>query len=367
MAALLIRQLETHQKLQNRIQSRLRSRCTCIEEGQASLCHLRSYGTIITDEFNTIEYADAEAIDALRGPVEGWDDDDNPIILHDSSCSGAITDYWSFIELQSVGGKRGEPGSHEDLHHYVVVRRAEDAATCWIQICVHFSPAVDGRPLYVWSVRDVTASARCMEMCRITTKEEYTLSLEEDGFPHSPLLTQAPLDGDESGHTDLSSRQMRDQLAEILEYVVGSEHFAVLHLTGFGAVDAVFPRRLLGWHAADLLDRSFIGLLSPEDRVFFCKVLRRCHHDGLPQRLILKVACAAGFLCPADTAAEKQSGERAYVDCDVTVLMPDSVQQPVLVVRATDPPPPSGHQILSERHLVLREQLADCVWGLDNA
>ncbi|KAJ2582879.1 hypothetical protein GGH95_001296 [Coemansia sp. RSA 1836] len=162
-------------------------------------------------------------------------------------------------------------------------------------------------------------------MSRLITADDYTLSLEDDGFPHTPLLTQAPI--------DCHPRRARDELAELLEKAAVSECFAVLHLTGFGAVDSVFPRRMLGWGEADLLDRSFIGLLSPEDRIFFCRALRRCHHDRIPQRLILKVASA--LLAEHDAHLAEA---HMYADCDVTVLMPEAVQQPVLVVRANDPP-----------------------------
>ncbi|KAJ2825472.1 hypothetical protein GGI24_003149 [Coemansia furcata] len=165
-------------------------------------------------------------------------------------------------------------------------------------------------------------------MSRLTTADDYTLSLEDDGYPHTPLLTQAPTN---CHPTELRAR---DELAELLGMAVASERFAVLHLTGFGAVDSVFPRRMLGWSETALLDRSFIGLLSPEDRIFFCRALRRCHHDGIPQRLILKVASALA----GNTDEHAHLPEaHIYTDCDVTVLMPEAVQQPVLVVRANDP------------------------------
>ncbi|KAJ1826557.1 hypothetical protein LPJ56_002117 [Coemansia sp. RSA 2599] len=253
----------------------------------------------IVDINNNIKHADPEAVSALRGPAEGWRDDEL-VSLRDGSCAGAVEDHWSVIERLSVGS-----GDEADGHHYLVVQRSEDAAVCWIQICIHYLPAVDGQPLYAWYMRDISCSARCLESFGITTKEEYTLSLEDDGFPFSTLLTQAlPEDhgDDELGqqpvvtHASPAEQQSRDQLAGLLESAVLAETFAVLYLTGFGAIDSVFPRRLLGWAESDLLDRSFIGLLSPEDRTFFCRVLRRCSHDGIPQRLIVKMACAPGFI-----------------------------------------------------------------------
>ncbi|KAJ2040417.1 hypothetical protein H4S04_002429 [Coemansia sp. S16] len=303
----------------------LRSKCTC-SQAQAADCHLRSSGVIIVDQLSRIVFADHEAIDVLRGPAEEWNaNDDTPVSLRDNSYSGHLHDYWRFIERFTVSDNTTDGSDSEVSHHYLVVERTEDKVVSWMQVCVHYSPAEDGRELYVWSVRDISGPTRCLEMSRLTTADDYTLSLEDDGFPHTSLLTQAP--------TDCHPTQLRarEELARLLEIAAVSERFSVLHLTGFGAVDAVFPRRMLGWGETDLLDRSFIGLLSPDDRIFFCRALRRCHHDGIPQRLILKVASAlAGgnaHLAEAHT----------YADCDVTVLMPEAVQQPVLVVRANDP------------------------------
>ncbi|KAJ1720124.1 hypothetical protein LPJ53_005208 [Coemansia erecta] len=304
----------------------------------------------IVDEHSNIRYADSEAITAFRGPSEGWNDDE-PVTLRDNSCSGLVSNYWTAVELQSVGNSDGSDG-----HHYLVVQRADDQAVCWIQVCIHASPADDGRPLYAWYVRDISCSARCLEMGSQTTSGEYTLSLEDDGFPFSSLLThEQPEDSQpcEPAYGHPLERAVRDQLAALLSSAVRSECFAVLYMTGFGAIDAVFPRRLLGWAEADLLDRSFIGLLSPDDRTFFCRVLRRCNHDGIPQRLILKVACADGFA---------SGSQGSFVDCDVTVLIPESVQQPVLIVRATDQQPLSA-SICPARppllHTVQRVQLLE--------
>ncbi|KAJ1837802.1 hypothetical protein LPJ73_007280, partial [Coemansia sp. RSA 2703] len=326
-------------------------------------CHLRSFGMAIVDEHNNIRYADSEAITAFRGPNEGWHDDE-PVTLRDNSCNGPVSNYWTAVELQSVGSSDGT-----DSHHYLVVQRTDDQAVCWIQVCIHASPADDGRPLYAWYVRDISCSARCLEMGSQTTKDEYTLSLEDDGFPLSSLLTQEPLEesqAHESGCGHPLERTVRDQLAALLSSAVQSECFAVLYMTGFGAVDTVFPRRLLGWAESDLLDRSFIGLLSPEDRTFFCRVLRRCNHDGIPQRLILKIACADGF---AGNCGKQGS---SFIDCDVTVLIPDSVQQPVLIVRATDQQPLSeGIRAARPLHTVQRVQLLaskdEGEWGRSKA
>ncbi|KAJ2870833.1 hypothetical protein GGH93_005279 [Coemansia aciculifera] len=306
----------------------LRSKCTC-SQAQAADCHLRSSGIIIVDQLSRIVFADHEAIDVLRGPAEEWNaDDDTPLSLRDSSYSGHLHDYWRFIEYFTVSDTMTDGNDSEVSHHYLVVERTEDKVVSWMQACVHYSPAEDGRELYVWSVRDISGPTRCLEMSRLTTADDYTLSLEDDGFPHTPLLTQAP--------TDCHPTQLRarDELAELLEMAAASECFSVLHLTGFGAVDSVFPRRMLGWGETDILDRSFIGLLSPDDRIFFCRALRRCHHDGIPQRLILKVASALA----GDVGGDAHLPEaHIYADCDVTVLMPEAVQQPVLVVRANDP------------------------------
>ncbi|KAJ2029487.1 hypothetical protein IWW57_001694 [Coemansia sp. S610] len=308
----------------------VRSKCTC-SQARAADCHLRASGVIIVDQLGRIEFADHEAIDVLRGPAEEWiEGSDTPLSLRDDSCSGHLYDYWRFIEYFTVSDAMADGKDSEASHHYLVVERTEDKVVSWIQLCVHYSPAEDGRELYVWSVRDISGSARCLEMSRLATSDDYTLSLEDDGFPHTPLLTQAPTD------CHPTQPRARDELAELLETAAASEHFAVLHLTGFGAVDSVFPRRMLGWGEADLLDRSFIGLLNPDDRIFFCRALRRCHHDGIPQRLILKVATALA----GDTDSAHLPEAHIYADCDVTVLMPEAMQQPVLVVRANDPAAP---------------------------
>ncbi|KAJ2731045.1 hypothetical protein IW152_004830 [Coemansia sp. BCRC 34962] len=308
----------------------VRSKCTC-GQARAADCHLRASGVIIVDQLGRIEFADHEAIDVLRGPAEEWNEDGGtPLSLRDDSYSGQLSDYWRFIECFTVSDKMADGKDSEASHHYLVVERTEDKVVNWIQLCVHYSPAEDGRELYVWSVRDISGSARCLEMSRLATSDDYTLSLEDDGFPHTPLLTQAPTD------CHPTQSRARDELAELLEAAAASECFAVLHLTGFGAVDSVFPRRLLGWGEADLLDRSFIGLLNPDDRIFFCRALRRCHHDGIPQRLILKVASALA----GDTKDAHLPEAHIYADCDVTVLMPEAMQQPVLVVRANDPAMP---------------------------
>ncbi|KAJ2009723.1 hypothetical protein GGI04_000213 [Coemansia thaxteri] len=326
---------------------------------RAADCHQRSSGVIIVDQLDNIVFADSEAIDVLRGPAEEWSDD-SFLPLRDNSYAGCLHEYWRFIEYLTVSDNDCTSGNGyaantedssaiADSHHYLVVERAEDHVVIWMQVCVHFSPSEDGKALYVWSVRDISGPARCLEMSRMATVEDYTLSLEDDGFPYTPLLTHAPT----SCHP--SNRQARAEMAALLEAAAVSERFAVLHLTGFGAVDAVFPRRMLGWSEACLLDRSFIGLLSPEDRIFFCRALRRCYHDGIPQRLVLKIASAPLSSLTASkvdmdeaaaTLALVTGGEEhahlpeahIYIDCDVTVLMPEAaVQQPVLVVRANDP------------------------------
>ncbi|KAJ1888969.1 hypothetical protein LPJ66_008291 [Kickxella alabastrina] len=288
---------------------------------------------ILVDETHNIKFADAEAIEALRGPRKCWEDD-QLVEQRDESYSGAISKYWELIEWLSVG-------SNTDKHHYLVIQRTEDSQLCWMQVCVHYAPSADGQPLYIWSVRDISGPSRCLETSRASTKYEYTLSLEEDGFPYSPLLGP--------------QRGMRDEMAGLLQSAVDSGLFAVLHLTGFGAVDAVFPRRLLGWREADLLDRSFIGLLSPEESVFFCKVLRRCLNDGIPQRVVLKVASAPE--CPGSAGAAGCDGRAAvrYIDCDVTVLVPECVQQPVLIVRAAAT---ADANLQQQKHLVLSPDLA---------
>ncbi|KAJ2559747.1 hypothetical protein EV175_000179 [Coemansia sp. RSA 1933] len=289
---------------------------------------MRADGIVIVDPANnSIVFADADAIAALRGPAEEWVNG-QPTLMRDESCTGTIGDHWRLLESVSISDKSGSGNTH----HYLVVERKEDATVCWIQFCLHQMPPEDGRSLCVWNVRDITNSARCLDMLRTSasTGGDYMLSLEDDGFPHSPLLTQ--VQSAESGVSpapkDIGSR---DSLFQLLETAASTGAFGVLHLTGFGAVDSVFPRSFLGWREEDILDRSFVGLLSPEDRVFFCQALRRCCHDGLPQRLILKVA--------SDFASEAAAGcdkEQQYLDCDVTVLMPDATHHPVLVVKAND-------------------------------
>ncbi|KAJ2158706.1 hypothetical protein GGF46_003575 [Coemansia sp. RSA 552] len=287
---------------------------TCGER-LAGDCHLRAYGVMMVDVHGGIVHADDEAIDVLRGPVDGWDD---------NKCAGAVHQHWTFMERVSVGGRA--PG---DRHHYLVVRRAEDSAVAWVQVCIH-SVLHSGQILFIWHVRDVTASARCLEMSRAPAPGDYMLSLEDDGMPHTALLTRKP---------GVPEPATRDQLVELLEEAVASEHFAVLYLTGFGAVDSLFPRRLLGWSEPDLLDRSFVSLLCDEDRGFFCRALRRCHRDGIPQRLALKLEGSLG----------------SYLSCDVTVLMPEPLQQPVLVIRS------NGQQALApqtQQHAVYRALLS---------
>ncbi|KAJ1770989.1 hypothetical protein LPJ74_002680 [Coemansia sp. RSA 1843] len=296
---------------------------TCSKSHSAD-CHMRADGIIIVDPSDNIVFADADAISALRGPVDEWIDG-QLVPLRDSSCTGNLAQHWKRLEAISVSDSAG----CGDTHHYLVVERSEDGAVCWIQFCIHYSPAEDGRPLFVWNVRDITNSARCLDTLRTSTSasNDYMLSLEDDGFPHSSLLTQIQSAGPglSPAPTNIESR---DSLFQLLETATSTGAFGVFHLTEFGAVDSVFPRSFLGWREQDILDRSFVGLLSPEDRVFFCQALRRCCHDGLPQRLILKVA--DGFLPGCDAQPQR------YLDCDVTVLMPDAVHHPVLVVRAND-------------------------------
>ncbi|KAJ2449871.1 hypothetical protein EV183_004636 [Coemansia sp. RSA 2336] len=281
-------------------------KCTCAAK-QAAECYLRSHGVILADSNDDIVHADAEAVEVLRGPAEEWDGMRTQV-LHDGTASGNVHQHWEYLEHIAIGGA--------DKHHFLVVKRESDHAVCWVQTCIHELAAKDGRQLRLWHVRDVTGAARCLEMSQSMADGEYTLSLEDDGLPHSSLLTQVP--GACSYDLDV-----RNQLADMLGKVVASEQFAVVQLTGFGAIDTVFPRRMLGWDEGDLLDRSFIGLLCAEDRGFFCQALRRCQRDGIPQRLALKLRNAAN----------------AHIDCDVTVLMPELVQQPVLVVCATDQAP----------------------------
>ncbi|KAJ2559715.1 hypothetical protein GGH12_005269 [Coemansia sp. RSA 1822] len=321
--------------LHEQMSARLRSECTCSEQ-LAGECHLRAYGVMMLSD-DTIVHADTEAVEALRGPAEEWDGD-QARELHDSAVSGTVHKYWEFLERLSAG--------HDgDTHHYFVIRRAEDGAVCWIQACIHSMHTSAGQLLHMWHVRDITSAARCLEMSQTPNEGDLMLSLEDDGLPHSALLTQVP------DVCSSSDPNVRSQLASILSAVVAAETFAVLHLTSFGAVDTVFPRRMFGWSENDLLDRSFISLLCPEDRVFFCRALRRCHRDGIPQRLVLKLA--SGFV--PSTAL--------YVDCDVTVLMPEAVQQPVLIVRATDLPSQPGRSDTlcrqSSAHVVRRVQM-DC-------
>ncbi|KAJ1801069.1 hypothetical protein LPJ59_000603 [Coemansia sp. RSA 2399] len=303
---------------------------TCSKSHSAD-CHMRSDGIIIVDPSDNIIFADTDAIGALRGPVDDWIDG-QLVPLRDDSCTGRLADYWRLLESLSVSDKAG----YGDTHHYLVVERKEDAAVCWIQFCIHYSPAEDGRPLYVWNVRDITNSARCLDMLRTSTSasSDYMLSLEDDGFPHSPLLTQVQSAGSglSPAPTDMESR---DSLFQLLETAASTGAFGVIHLTEFGAVDSAFPRSFLGWQEEDILDRSFVGLLSPDDRVFFCQALRRCSHDGLPQRLILKVADAF---------------QKRHLDCDVTVLMPDDVHHPVLVVKAIDLPQRKMQQQQQQQH-----------------
>ncbi|KAJ2765543.1 hypothetical protein IWQ56_004055, partial [Coemansia nantahalensis] len=319
----------------------------------AGSCHLRSFGVLVVDSDNEIVSADTEAVEALRGPQEEWDGREVSV-LRDGSCRGTLHKYWAFIESLEVGGSDTGPGS--GARHYLVIRRNDDDAVVWMQVCIHAMAADTGRPLFLWHVRDVSGAARCLEMSRLDADQDYELSLESDGLPHSRLLTQAP---DARPSSDLRSRT---QLADLLVGAVASEGFAVLHLTGFGAVDAVFPRRLLGWDEEDVLDRSFVGLLCPEDRAFFCGALRRCHHDGIPQRLVLKIASAAA----SDSRSGGEQHPQGYVACDVTVLLPESVQRPVLVVRANDdqwqrrvarPPAPPTLSARPLRHAVTRMQL----------
>ncbi|KAJ2384313.1 hypothetical protein H4S02_004874, partial [Coemansia sp. RSA 2611] len=312
----------------------LRSACTCAEE-RAGDCHLRSHGVMRVSASDVIVGADSEAVEALRGPAEEWDGD-QARTLHDSSFGGGIGRYWEILERLDVG-------STGDQHHYLVVRRADDGAVCWIQVCIHRIAADE--PLYMWHVRDITGSARCLEMSRLAADGDYALSLENDGLPHATLLTQVP-DACPSSNPDT-----RTELAGILAAVVAAETFAVLHLTGFGAVDTVFPRRVLGWSEGDIVDRSFLGLLCAEDRAFFCQALRRSLRDCIPQRLTLKLL--SGRACAGAAAA-------AYLSCDVTVLMPEAVQQPVLIVRANDQASAGALSVAGSctvRHGVCRVQL----------
>ncbi|KAJ1868307.1 hypothetical protein LPJ78_000245 [Coemansia sp. RSA 989] len=281
-------------------------KCTCVAK-QAAECYLRSHGVVMLDSNDVIVHVDAEAVEVLRGPTEEWDGMRTQV-LHDGTASGSVHQYWEYLEHIAIGST--------DKYHYLVVKRKSDNAVCWVQTCIHELTAKDGQLMRLWHVRDVTGAARCLEMSQSMADGEYTLSLEDDGLPHSSLLTQVP-------GTCSHGMDVRNQLAAILDKVVATEQFAVLQLTGFGAIDTVFPRRILGWNESDLLDRSFIGLLCAEDRGFFCQALRRCQRDGIPQRLALKLGNAA------DT----------YIDCDVTVLMPETVQQPVLVVCANDQAP----------------------------
>ncbi|KAJ2782208.1 hypothetical protein H4R18_002417 [Coemansia javaensis] len=310
------------QRLQALQRKYLRGLCTCAAQLPGD-CHLRSFGVMLVDDDDEIVRADAEAVEALRGPLEEWDGAQaRP--LHDGSAAGPLCRYWTLIERLGVGAA-------PDMHHYLVVRRSDDGAVVWVQTCIHPMAAADGRTLHVWHVQDVSASARCLGLSRAPAAGgESALALEDDGMPHLPLLTRAP---DARPPSDPAPRA---QLAGLLADAVASEGFAVLRLTGFGAVDSVFPRRLLGWDEPDLLDRSFIGLLCPDDRAFFCGALRRCHHDGLPQRLALKLA-----------PARAEPGH--FLGCDVTVLLPEAVQLPVLVVRATAPewqrPRPHSHAV----------------------
>ncbi|KAJ2851573.1 hypothetical protein IWW36_001057 [Coemansia brasiliensis] len=287
-------------------------KCTCATQ-QAAECHLRSHGVMMVDSNDDIVHVDAEAVEVLRGPAEEWDGM-RTRVLHDGTASGNIHQHWEYLEHITIGST--------DKHHYLVVKRASDNAVCWVQTCIHELATKDGKMLHLWHVRDATGAARCLEMSQATVDGEYTLSLEDDGLPHSSLLTQVP----GTCSYDLS---VRNQLAALLKTVVATEQFAVLQLTGFGAIDTVFPRRILGWNESDLLDRSFIGLLCAEDRGFFCQALRRCQRDGIPQRLVLKLSSG-------------HATSVAHIDCDVTVLMPETVQQPVLVVRANDQEAPSA-------------------------
>ncbi|KAI8325720.1 hypothetical protein GQ54DRAFT_193458 [Martensiomyces pterosporus] len=377
----------------------LRSKCNCCK-GLAAECHLRSFGMFIASETNEIQFADHEAIDALRGPAEEWDAG-RLLSLRDDSCSGPLEKYWSIVDYISVGNIESK-----NNHHYAVVNRKDDKAVRWVQLCVHYSPSEDGRPFYIWHVRDISGQIRCLELSKASTAGEYTLSLEDDGYPHSALLTQSP------AAAPSSDLEARNAVVGLLESVLQSEQFAVIHLTGFGAIDTVFPRRLLGWREQDLLERSFIGLLCPEDRSFFCRALKRCYHDGIPQRLNLKIAAAAAAASASATAASSSSSSpdvsaaasalqhRAYggsagscaetaavqtppciyLDCDVTILMPESVQQLVLIVRTNDQQlllqrptlsPAPGEQTLSperqrvgalneDRHHVIRWMQAGC-------
>ncbi|PIA15785.1 hypothetical protein COEREDRAFT_81726 [Coemansia reversa NRRL 1564] len=302
---------------EQQLSQHLRTSCICSER-LAARCHLRSYGVLMVSEHDEIMHADPEAVEALRGPAEEWEGS-CVHTLHDSTFNGSLHKYWSFIERLSVKGRNGG-----DTHNYLVVRRAEDDAVSWIQVCIHaVRTAEEGeQPLYMWNLRDVSGATRCLEMSRLDAETSYLLSLEDDGLPHSRLLTRAP------GVCHPSNRSLRNQLAQLFETAVASEGFGVLYLTSFGAVDTVFPRRVLGWDESELLDRSFVGMLCPEDRTFFCSALRRSYHDGIPQRLVLKLAVAS--------ENDTQSDNDSYLSCDVTILMPETVQQPVLIVRASE-------------------------------
>ncbi|KAJ2664955.1 hypothetical protein IWW48_000569 [Coemansia sp. RSA 1200] len=315
-------------------------RYTC-STSQSSDCHMRADGVIIVDSADNIVFADADAVGALRGPADEWVDG-LLVPLRDGSCTGNLADHWRLLESLSVADNRGS----SDTHHYLVVERAEDNAVCWIQFCIHYAPGDDGRPLFVWNVRDITNSARCLDMLRISTgasNSEYTLSLEDDGFPHSSLLTQVqppPPPSSSATSTGTSPSlpagiDSRDSMARLLELAASTGAFGVLHLTEFGAVDSVFPRTFLNYQEEQVLDRSFVSFLSPEDRVFFCRALRRCYHDGLPQRLILKVADSL-LSDDGDDEEEEDEQNQRYLDCDVTVLMPEAVRNPVLVVKTND-------------------------------
>ncbi|KAJ1878422.1 hypothetical protein LPJ57_003424 [Coemansia sp. RSA 486] len=92
------------------------------------------------------------------------------------------------------------------------------------------------------------------------------------------------------------------------------------------------------------------------------------------------MACAPGFTTNAgenvsgvSADGKSQKPEEVFVDCDVTVIVPESVQQPVLIVRATDQQrlqqaccadaaaatslPSAMQQLLPERHSVRRTLL----------
>lgn len=273
--------------IMNLLLKQLITQCTCTQT-LAGNCHLRSSGIIITNQSGDILSADPEAIHSLRGPATQWDDD-QLVTIRDNSIQGTIESYWQMLDLVEA-----------DESFYLVVRRNEDDRVCWIHICVHSLT----RGQTIWHVVDKTGQARCLGLSQLQGTADYSLELEDDGFPY--IRMQDPLD--------------RTVVVEWLRQATNTELFTVVELTGFGAIDSMFPKRFLGWSVEDLMDRSFIGLLCEQDRTFFCRVLRRCMRDSIPQRLLLKV--------------ENQDTELA--DCDVTVLMPDSMQQPVLVIRAND-------------------------------